>query len=213
MTNALGIITSQRSRFQYSGRICTDDEPVQAIILHAGGYSKQVTTPLKGGSSITTPVHVGGVRIVLRGTTPADQRQLFPLRDACFWGSGGFELIQVLRGGGAIVTAKRCKHCAGPMIDYASCEWSTCGTCALVCEHTYIRGAIHGGGVDIGVGFFCDKCGRGKPKENDQVALSLDMHHMAVQAELGVHVVEAPSMNEAVKEATRRVFSPPPPNE
>ena len=199
MINVLGAITSGR-RLWYCGRRDTDHDPAQALMFRAGGYSEQFieASPF---CTYRGYRYKGGVLLVLRGTNLRDKKLLLGVRSAVYMNGGTLHLLQQLRGGGAVFTAKRCKHCRTPMIDRISCEWNTCNLCALVCVHEYERGAVTGGGVDIGIGEFCGKCGRGKPLPR----LTQDEHHMAVGAEFGIQVIETDTRRAFAQEVARRV--------
>ena len=148
------------------------------------GVSEEERSDTSGNVTVHRTVHVDSVKLILIGTTEEDKHEVGRIRDACYFGSGGLIFIGETEVDGKkaiITTAKRCKHCGSGMIRYFDCERSTCDACAAKCEHNYVRGAIHGGGTDIGVGEFCDKCGRGKPKAEDEREKSVIEHHLAVE--------------------------------
>jgi len=135
---------------------------------------------------------VGGIELVLQGSTEEDKQQVGSIRDTCYFGSGGLIFIgeTEVDGKKSIITiAKRCKYCNAGMIRYSDCEWNTCDVCAAKCEHNYVLGAIHGGGTDIGAGEFCDKCGRGKPQADGERWKTVIEHHLAVEKRLGIKVL------------------------
>jgi hypothetical protein len=162
-----------------------DDDKFCTVHLHAGAR-KERQSKTEGNITVTRDVHIGGVELVLRGTTEEDKHEVGRIRDMCYFGSGGLIFIGETEVDGvkAIVsTGLRCKHCGAGMIRYSDCEWETCDACAARCEHNYVRGAIHGGGTDIGVGEFCDKCGRGKPKAEGERKKSVIEHHLDAERE------------------------------
>ena|SRR3989344_848223 len=169
-----------------------DDDKFCTVHLHVGGR-KEKKSETSGNVTVISTEHVDSVELVLRGTTEEDKHEVGRIRDMCYFGSGGLIFIgeTEVDGKKAIVTTGlRCKHCGAGMIRYSDCEWKTCDACAAKCEHTYVPGMIHGGGVgDMGVGEFCDKCGRGKPKAEGEREKSKIEHHLAVEKELGVHVI------------------------
>lgn len=155
------------------------------VNLHAGGREEE-KVETQGNVTFHSTVHVDSVKLVLRGSTEDDKHEVNRIRDTCYFGSGGLIFIGETELDGKksiITTAKRCKHCGAGMIRYSDCEWSTCDACAAKCEHNYVRGAIHGGGTDIGVGEFCDKCGRGKPKAEGEREKTVIEHHLAAEKE------------------------------
>ena len=168
-----------------------DDDKFCTVHLHAGGREEE-RSETSGNVTVNRTVHVDSVELVLRGSTEEDKHEVGRIRDMCYFGSGGLILIgeTEVDGKKAIVaTGKRCKHCGVGMIRYFDCEWRTCDACAAKCEHNYVRGMIHGGGTDMGVGEFCDKCGRGKPRAEGEREKSVIEHHLAVEKELGVNVI------------------------
>lgn len=155
------------------------------IHLHVGSH-KEERTEVRGKITIRCTLNVGGVELVLCGSTEEDKQEVGRIRDTCYFGSGGLIFLGEAEVDGKrvmVTTAKRCKHCQAGMIRHTECEWSTCDACAGKCEHNYVRGAIHGGGTDIGMGEFCDKCGRGKPKTKGEREKSVLEHHLAAVRE------------------------------
>ena len=75
------------------------------------------------------------------------------------------------------------------MIGIRACEWGVCNLCAAKCEHEYIRGPIRGGGTDIGVGDFCEKCGQGRPLDQGELPKTVAEHHQAAKEELGLIIL------------------------
>lgn len=190
---SIAAILKPEDKLSYGGRERDgDDDKFCTVNLHAGAREER-EGKTECNVTVTRDVHVGGVKLVLRGSTEEDKHEVGRIRDTCYFGSGGLIFIgeTEVDGKKAIVTtAKRCKHCGAGMIRYSDCEWSTCDACAAKCEHNYVRGMIHGGGVgDMGVGEYCDKCGRGKPKAEGERERSVIEHHLAVERELGVNVI------------------------
>ncbi|MBI4088035.1 hypothetical protein HY418_01475 [Candidatus Kaiserbacteria bacterium] len=168
-----------------------DDDKFCTVHLHAGGRveGKRET---QGNVTTIRTVHVDSVELVLRGSTEEDKHEVGRIRDTCYFGSGGLIFIGETEVDGKksiITTAKRCKHCGAGMIRWSNCEWGTCDACAAKCEHNYVRGAIHGGGTDIGVSEFCNKCGRVKPKSEGEREKSRLEHHLAAEREVGINVL------------------------
>lgn len=140
----------------------------------------------------TVHLHIGGVELVLGGSTEDDKYEVNGIRNTCYFGSGGLIFLGVVEVDGKkaiVTTAKYCKQCGGAMINCFACEWGICDACAAKCEHLYERGSIHGPKIDIGMGEFCGLCGRGKPKAEGEREKSQLEHHLAVERELGVKVI------------------------
>lgn len=171
-----------------------DDDKFCMVHLHAGARRER-QTKTEGNSSVTRWVHIGGVELLLRGSTEDDKYEVNGIRNICYFGSGGLIFLGEIEVNGKkaiVVTAKYCKVCGRAMINLVACEWSVCDDCDAKCEHAYVRGAVHGGGLEIGVREFCQKCGRVKPKSKGESMIDeksqLD-HHLAVERELGFKVV------------------------
>jgi hypothetical protein len=180
-------------KLSYGGRgQDSEDKRFCTVHLHAGGRKEEL---VKTDRNVTVhrAVHVDSVELVLQGTTEEDKREVGSIRDMCYFGSSGLIFIgeTEVDGKKAIVTTGlRCKHCGSGMIRYSDCEWKTCDVCAAKCEHAYVRGMIHGGDVgDMGVGEYCNKCGRSKPRAEGERKKTRIEHHLAVEKELGVKVI------------------------
>lgn len=140
------------------------------------GYEERVREDLELQFQIGDRAHAS-IDLFVRGSAEDDRRAVGALRDALFCGSGELISLGVAEVDGAtghVFTCMRCKHCDHPMITRVACEWGTCDACAVKCDHAYEHGIIHGGGIDVGVGSFCKRCGRSKPEEPD---LPLAVHH------------------------------------
>jgi hypothetical protein len=112
-------------------------------------------------------IGIGDSTFKLSGTADDDDKAVRNIRDAIFFGGRGLIFIGHTEVNGKPsldFTIEHCKVCNKPMISMIECEWQTCNACAEKCEHNYVYGAVHGGGIDIGLGEYCDFCGRGKPK-------------------------------------------------
>lgn len=169
------------TKMSYMGRETDpDDGNALALSFNAGGKGSRVT---KG--SATSIDYVGGVSFTLVGTTPEDKEELKGMRDTCYMASSGLILIEILRASraqpGLLFTAEFCKHCNAPMIKMGRCEWKTCDACVDKCDHDWKTGAIHGGGIDIGVGEACRYCGIRKPKSDNEPEKSPLAHALAYQ--------------------------------
>ena len=167
--------------------------------FHIGGAKKKVRET-KGNITFIGSKMEGGIELTLQGTSDDDKNEVGGIRDVCFFGAAGLIFIESTEVDGKksmVVTAKKCKHCGANMISLSSCEWSTCSACAEKCEHVYVEGMVHGGGLDIGVGLFCEKCGRGKPKEPGEREKTVIEQHLDAEKKLGVHVVykDGPPVN------------------
>ncbi len=204
---SIAAMLKPEDKLSYGGRGQDgDDNKFWTVRLHAGAR-KERQSKTEGRITVTQDVHVGGVELVLRGSTEEDKYEVNSIRNTCFHGgSSGLIFLGTLEVDGKtaiVTTAKRCKHCGAQMIRYDDCEWNTCDACAVKCEHNYVHGAIHGGNTDIGVGEYCNKCGRGKPKAEGEREKTLIEHHLAAERELGMHVVykDGPPMtpNQAVE--------------
>lgn len=164
---------------------------IKRIRLHIGSKEEEVTTHYKEGGSLTRSVHIGGITLGLMGSTEKDRQEVDTIRDLCFFGTGDLVLKGVVRVGwktSLVVTGSYCKLCHNPMVTPIECEWKVCDKCTATCDHNYIKGAVHGGGIDIGLGYFCDKCGRGKALTEIEKHMSVLDHHLAVEKELGVNI-------------------------
>lgn len=189
---AIAVTLQPEDKLIYCGRDDDgDDGRFYILYLHAGGQAESKIT-FKGGLTIESTERVGGVKLTLVGTTEEDKREIVSIRDTCFFGSGGLVFLGETEVDGKkamIFTARRCKHCNAGMLRFGACEWGVCDACAAQCEHTYVHGMIHGGDVgDMGVGEYCDKCGRGKPSHQGERQKTTIEHHLDVERELGVHI-------------------------
>lgn len=191
-------------KLSYGGRGSDGNDNKFCIVhLHAGAREERQNKTV-GSTTFWHSVHVGGVHLVLRGSTENDKSEVGRIRDACFFGAGGLIYIgetELNKTKSIITTAMRCEHCNSNMLERVECEWRTCNACAAKCMHDYERGPIHGGGIDIGVGEFCSKCGRGKPKTKGERKKSLIEHHLAVGKELGINVIYKDSFLKTPRQA------------
>ena len=154
---------------------------------------------------------VGGKKFELLATTEESEKIVRQMRDALYYGGGGLIFVgYYIRNGKhfAQFAIGACRVCHKPVISRVECEWRYCDTCAEKCEHRYERGAVHGDGVDLGVGEFCGNCGRAKPKVEGEQEKPLYDHHIAAEQELGVRVFYqnlpgiTPQMIKGLKEGT-----------
>jgi hypothetical protein len=189
---SIAAMLKPEGKLSYGGRGRDgDDDKFCTVHLHAGGREEK-RSETSGNVTMHHTVHVDSVELILRGSTDEDKREVNCIRDTCYFGSDGLIFVGETEVDGKksiIITAKRCKHCGAGMIRYSDCDWSTCDACAAKCEHNYVRGAVRGGGTDIGVGMFCNKCGRGKPKAEGEREKSVIEHHLAAEKELGMTVL------------------------
>lgn len=168
----------------YGGR-SGDDHMTCKLHLHVGA-SREPRTTTRGNVTIHRTVYVGGVELILRGTTETDKNEIWSVRYGAVYSGLIFLGETEVDGKKAIVvTAGRCKHCGAAQLNP---EWQTCDACAAKCEHNYVKGAVHGGSTDIGVGEFCDICGRVKPRPEGGREKSAIEHHLEVEKELGIPV-------------------------
>ncbi len=190
---SIATMLKTEDKLSYGGRgQDSEDEKFCTVHLHAGGREEPRSETI-GNVTVHRTVHVGSIELVLQGTTQEDKREVGRIRDMCFFGSSGLIFIGEADVDGKraiITTGRRCKHCGAGMICYSDCEWKTCDVCAAKCEHNYVRGMIHGGSVgDMGVGEYCDRCGRGKPKVEGEREKTKIEHHLAIENELGMKVI------------------------
>jgi len=189
---SIAAVLKPGDKMSYGGRRRDGDgDEFCAVCLHAGAQT-EVQSKTEGRITVTQNVHVGGVELVLRGSTEDDKYEVNGIRNTCFFGSSGLIFLGEVEVDGKqaiITTAKYCKFCGGAMISYLACEWSICDACAAKCEHEYKRGPVHGPEIDIGMGEFCRLCGRGKPKAEGEREKSQLEHHLAVEHELGVNLI------------------------
>lgn len=161
-------LLSPGARLTYAGRARDPRDPEVCVVkLHVGGR-REKEIPTEECITIAEEVSVGGMPFNLQGETPQDQEEIWHIRNTCYFGAGGLIFlgtIEVSRRPCLICTAMYCQRCGAAMIDSLACEWSTCSACAAVCDHAYVQGRLHSNGVDIGMGEFCQICGRSKPKE------------------------------------------------
>jgi hypothetical protein len=121
-------------------------------------------------------------RIAIVGTSEEDARAAFFIRDLCFYGSEPvtFVCIQSDENGQMVILhiSQPCRLCGAPCIQSARVEWAICAECAAKCEHRHVRGLIHGGQLSgLRVGYYCKKCGTGKPQEPDAPVLTQAEYH------------------------------------
>jgi hypothetical protein len=166
ITDIIAILKPE-DRIFYDGRDQDgDDDKFSVIYLYAGARKEKQDKTVNKNIINTRSIYIGGVKLILRGSTKKDKYEVNGIRNTCYFGSGGLIFLGGTEVDGkkaVITTAKRCKHCGAGMIDLVSCEWSTCDACAAKCEHNYDYGFVHGRGREIGMDDFCDKCGRVKP--------------------------------------------------
>lgn len=189
---SLAAMLKPEDKLVYGGRgQDSDNNEFCVVYLHAGSQ-KEERTEEKGNITMHEFVHVGGIKLILQGSAEEDKREVGRIRDICYYGSSGLIFLgeTVIEGKQALtITAKRCKVCNKNMIRRVECEWSICDECAAKCEHKYVLGAIHGGGVNLGVGEYCDICGRGKPKLKTERQKSEIEHFLAAERELGMMII------------------------
>jgi hypothetical protein len=191
VTAILAIVTPGE-KLSYAGRNDATETEKFSIELYAGA-TKEPSSETSGNVTVVGIAHVGGVRLDLRGDTDDDDLEVRRLRDTCYFGSGGLIFLGETEVDGRkalLITAAKCKLCEGNMLGLGECEWKTCNACKDKCEHVYIRGLVHGGGAGgVGMGEYCEKCGRCKPLDEGERPKSQIEHHLAVERELGVHVM------------------------
>jgi hypothetical protein len=176
----------------YDGRGIYRDRTLKCVYFFAASKNRWKTTKYPEGGSVTQRVHIGGIKLELIGTSEKDRHEVGQISDLCFYGSGGLILLNTIRVDdktGLALTGSLCKICQHPMIEPAECEWGICNRDAAKCNHDWIRGPIHGGGLDIGIGFYCQKCGRVKPETEQEKKMLVPDHHLAAERELGVHII------------------------
>lgn len=174
------------AKMSYGGRDrdCGSDK-FSVVILHA-------KSTVKGAKKAKREE----VELILRGSTEDDKYAVNGIRNTCFFGSGELIFISTIDVEGKkaiVVTAMHCKICGKPMIDSTSCECKTCKDCSAKCHHKYERGAVHGPSLEIGLGEFCSKCGRGKPKAEGELEKSQFERQLEVEQELGIVVLDKSS--------------------
>lgn len=129
---------------------------------------------------------------LVKGSTEDDKYGVNNIRNICYFRTNGLIFLDAIDVDGKKalrLTASYCKHCNAPMATMRECEWVTCDECAAKCEHEYERGMIHGSGLEMGVGEFCGKCGRGKPPVPGEREKTPIEHQLAVEKELGIKVL------------------------
>jgi hypothetical protein len=186
-------LAKPKDRIKYGGRSGGDDGVPFMIFLHVDSQTEEVKE-VEGNVTLTSYRRVGGVKLVLRGTTEADDAEVRRIRDAIYFGAGGAIFLGSCEVDGKtaiMVTLSHCKLCNAPMIDLSSCEWKTCKACAAKCGHQYERGAVHGGSAgDIGMGEFCNLCGRGKPEPESMRTKGWVERGLEVERELGMMILD-----------------------
>lgn len=182
-------VLKPEDEMQYDGREDNDDGKVCAVTFRIKSEKKE-EVGTRGNVTFRRNVFVGGITLILRGSTDEDKCEVPRIRDACFFSSCGFIFIGETNIDGKraiITTVSRCKHCGANMIRRRECEHKTCDACAAKCEHHYIRGLVHGN-VDVGVGEYCSKCGRGKPRAEGEREKTRIEQHLAAGRELGMQI-------------------------
>ncbi len=175
-------------RFGYGGmRHGGEDGKSCLVYLHVGAERREKKEIVSEHLTFITHPYEGGIELVLGGSTEEDKKEMWGIRYGCCYGGGLIFLGETeIDGKKAIITtAGCCKHCGAALLEP---EWKTCDTCAAKCEHDYVKGAVHGGGMDIGVGEFCDKCGRSKPRSDGEREKTVIENHLEVEKELGIPV-------------------------
>ncbi|TRZ48552.1 hypothetical protein D4S03_09650 [bacterium] len=176
----------------YGGIRTNHEDKLECIYFFAASKNRWKTTKHPSGGSSTEMVHIGGIKLELIGTSEEDQHGVERISDFCYYGSGGLILLNTIKVNnktGLVLTGSLCKICQHPMTKLVECEWGICDKDASKCKHNYARGAIHGGGLEIGVGHCCKKCGRVKPMTGQEKKMSVADHHLAVEKELGVTIL------------------------
>jgi hypothetical protein len=183
-------IAKPEDKMEYGGR--NSDDKSYVVYLHVGSHAEK-RTEINGNVTAHWEEEVGGIKLELRGSTENDQREVRLIRDVCYFGSGGLILVGSYDLDGkrvVVTTAKRCKLCRAGMIDFGSCEWGVCGTCAGKCELHYVLGVVHGGSAgNIGMGEFCEICGRSKSEAKDERKKEQVERELEVQRETWAQVM------------------------
>jgi hypothetical protein len=203
---SIAAVLKPEDKLSYGGREQDGGRKFCLIHLHAGA-KKERQSKTEGNITINQSVYVGGVELVLRGSTEEDKDEVGSIRDSCFFGGEPIYLGETEVDGkkAIVITGGRCKFCGAGLLEP---EWNTCDACAAKCEHNYIRGVIHGGGTDIGVGEFCDICGRGKKIKGERKKTIIEQH-LNLEKELGIPVIhgvgrrEVPLTTQEVVEINR----------
>jgi hypothetical protein len=179
-------------KLSYSGRDQDGDDGKFCVVhLHAGGHEEEKVETI-GNTTLHRRVHVGSVELVLCGSTEEDKYQVNGIRNMCFFGTGGLIFLGATEVDGKksiVTTGKRCKHCDANMAMRHECESETCDACAAKCDHVYKRGMTHGPHDGPGIGWFCSKCGRGKPLADGEREESAIEQHLKLDKELGIKVI------------------------
>ncbi len=179
---------SPGDRINYEGRRRDKSNDDYCItVFHAGG-TREWRVKAYGNTTHKYQVFVGGQRVIIRGTDEADKQQVGSIRDMCFMGTSGLLFLRETKLNGQwgiVCTGKLCSKCNAQMIKVGRTEWGICDACAAICQHNWVKGAIYGGDLDIGVGEFCNICGVAKPHEKK----SLLEHHLDTERELGIMVM------------------------
>jgi len=166
---AIANILKPGQRLRYDGKEW--DGPGRKFVkvhLYAGGRRRPKRVHSSPSDSAIENVFVGGVPLLLCGTTKSDKRAVNGIRNCCYFGRfSGLIFLKLFEVGDTkaiSVTSGYCKLCRAPMVDMVSCEWKICSDCSTKCKHKYETGPMHGGGVQLAMGQFCGRCGRRKPK-------------------------------------------------
>jgi hypothetical protein len=187
------------TKLEYAG--CEIDESGGRRIVtfgYGGKWGRRTESSANGKCTFSHPEYAGGTKVVLQGTTEEDKNSFGVLRDTCYFGDGSsliFLRTASLDDGrsGVVMTAILCTKCGSPAINLVACEWGICNACALVCEHQYIRGMIHGGGTNAGMGNFCSICGRTNPADTGDSKKSVLGQHLDVEREIGIELIDKTS--------------------
>ncbi len=151
----------------YGGRKDVGSEGFCELYFYVGAKQK-MHTETHGNLTVSQQVHVGGVKLTLRGSTKADKYEVRRIRDLCYVGRGGGLVFLgstlVEKQKAIVVIGSHCERCKANMITRGECERGVCDACAKKCKHTFTTGLVHGGKAGaMGLGEYCTRCGRGNP--------------------------------------------------
>lgn len=166
-----------------------DDEHSLQLNLCFGATPKRQTKK-RGRITIHHTDLVGGVKLVLRGSSAADKVEVSEIRDTCFFATSGLQLVSIQSVDSLttlVVTGKQCPVCGTNMFTVRACSWDICDACADRCAHQYQLMATDG---PEGLGYrpCCMTCGRPQPPVPGERQPSIIEQQLAAERELGIEV-------------------------
>lgn len=152
---------AKREMLVYGGRE-EDDEDRRFFKIHLFAGAYRAIRDLIFSQDF---VFLGGVELVLCGSSDKDKHEVGCIRGVCFVSSCDLIFLDVVwigRKRCLLVTAKYCKFCGATMIDFDGCYSGVCNYCAEKCEHLHRWGRANSDRE------FCVRCCRIRPREGGE---------------------------------------------